>query len=205
MAVPQSWHRLRNAHCLWLRIQGNPVLMDKVAVLKEMFGGDWREHPDAPNYFFSSCGHAARVTVRKGVPYATLLKGCSCSIGYRAISHPIGRGRYGRIYIHRAVCLLFNGPPPDGSTVVRHLDTCLNNNRASNLAWGSALDNANDAKNAGKSPVGERNGMAKLTRALVHEMRIARKERGMTFKQLARDFGVSTMTAYRAATEKSWK
>lgn len=178
--------------------------MNKIAALKAVLGSEWREHPDAPGYFFSCEGYAASVTVRKGTPIVSLLKGCKCGIGYRAISHPIGGGRYGRIYIHRAVCQLFNGPAPEPGMCVRHLDTNLHNNRSSNLAWGTALDNAEDSKRAGKSPKGERNPMAKLTEALVSELRSSRKERGLTFKQLAQDFGVSTMTAYRAAMGQSW-
>lgn len=180
--------------------------MNKIAAaMVSALGSEWREHPDAPGYFFSIGGHAARVTVRKGEPMVTLLKGCKSGIGYRAISHPIGGGRYGRIYIHRAVCQLFNGAQPAPGMCVRHLDTDMHNNMASNLAWGTALENAADAKRAGKVLHGERNPMAKLTQAIVKEMRIARQERGLTFKQLAQDFGVSTMTAYRAATEKAWK
>lgn len=179
--------------------------MDKLAAIEFFLGGEWREHHDAPGYYFSSCGKAARVTTRKGGNIVTILKGCSSGLGYRAISHPIGGGRYGRIYIHRAVCYLFNGPPAVAGLCVRHLDTNMHNNRASNLAWGTALDNAGDAKAAGKTPAGERNPMAKLSREMVHEMRLARRERGLTFKQLASDYGVSKMTAYRAVTEQSWK
>ncbi len=87
---------------------------------------------------------------------------------------------------------------------MRHLDTNMNNNRASNLAWGTALDNMADARLHGKTVKGERNGMARLTAERVAEMRLSRKERGLTFKQLAADFCVSTMTAYRAVTGKSW-
>lgn len=174
------------------------------SAVADILGGEWREHPYAPGYFFSIEGHAARATVKKNVVRVSILKGCECGFGYRAISHPIGGGRYGRIYIHRAVCLLFNGEPPEDGMCVRHLDTNLHNNRASNLAWGTAADNAEDGKLAGKSPKGSRNPMAKLTEESVKELRIARKERGLTFKQLANDFGVSTMTAYRAVVGKSW-
>lgn len=170
----------------------------------ELLGGEWREHPNAPGYLFSMEGLAARAKVKKDVVCVTLLKGCECGWGYRAISHPIGGGRYGRIYIHRAVCMLFNGPAPESDMCVRHLDTNIHNNRASNLAWGTATDNAEDGRKAGKSPKGSRNPMAKLTEELVKELRAARKERGLTFNQLAKDFGVSTMTAYRAALGKSW-
>lgn len=177
----------------------------QIAALTLVAGGDWKEHPEAPGYFFSPEGHAARVTLRRGAYKISFLKGCSAGIGYRAISYPLGGGRYGRIYIHRAVCELFNGPQPGPRMCVRHLDCDMHNNRASNLAWGTAQDNADDGKRAGKTCKGEANGMARLTRKDVEEMRLRRIEKGLTFKQLAADFGVSTMTAYRAVTEQSWK
>ncbi len=179
--------------------------MDKIAsALSIAFGHEWREHPEASGYYFSNSGHAARATTRRSQLRLTLLKGCECGIGYRAISHPIGGGRYGRIYIHRAVCQLFNGPATEPSMCVRHLDTDLRNNRASNLAWGTPSDNAKDAIRMGKNCPGERNGMARLTAERVAAMRQERADTRKTYKQLAADFGVSTMAAYRATTGQSW-
>jgi hypothetical protein len=88
---------------------------------------------------------------------------------------------------------------------VRHLDTDMRNNSASNLAWGTAADNMNDALRMGKICFGERNGMARLTAERVAAMRKERTEARKTYKQLAAEFGVSTMAAFRAATGRSWK
>ncbi len=82
--------------------------------LAKMLGSEWREHQKANGYFFSRCGSAVRARISKGALRVTMLKGTACGYGYRAISYPIGGGRYGRIYTHRAVCELFNGPAPDG-------------------------------------------------------------------------------------------
>jgi hypothetical protein len=179
--------------------------MDKTDALKSVLGSEWREHPDAPGYFFSIEGYAARVTVRKGLPMVSLLKGCSSGIGYRAISHPIGGGRYGRIYIHRAVCLLFNGPPQDHDMCVRHLDCDMHNNRAANLAWGTARDNALDGIRNGRIKVGEENHASKLTRQDAAAMREIRQMSGLTYKELGALFGVARMTACRVINGDTWK
>ena len=179
--------------------------MEHAQLLTQMLGGEWKSHPLHSNYYFSREGHAARASVRRGTVSVAMLKGCECGAGYRAISYPIGNGRYGRLYIHRAVCELFNGAAPDGMPVVRHLDCNMNNNRASNLAWGTAQDNAEDANRNGKTAYGERNGMAKLTTKDVATMRQLRIDNKTTFKQLAAQFGVTTMTAHRAITGVNWK
>jgi DNA invertase Pin-like site-specific DNA recombinase len=48
------------------------------------------------------------------------------------------------------------------------------------------------------------NPMARLTRASVNQMRELRAS-GRTFKSIAKQFGVSAMTAHRAITGGSWK
>lgn len=174
------------------------------AFLSQMLGGEWRIHPATNNYFFSKEGHAARVTQRKGKRMATILKGCSCGRGYRAISYPLGNGRYGRIYIHRGVCELFNGPCPDGMEC-RHLDGNIHNNRASNLCWGTPQENSDDKQRHGTVAFGEANPNSKLTAVEVAEMRRLREERKTPYYKLAKEFNVSTMTAFRAATGRNWK
>jgi len=51
-------------------------------------------------------------------------------------------------HVHVLVCEAFHGPRPDGQ-MVRHLDGNQLNNAASNLAWGSAVENAADMKRHG--------------------------------------------------------
>jgi len=164
-------------------------------------GGEWREHPDASGYYFSRDGRAARL-LQNGK--AKLLIGCSSGQqGYRAISVPKGNGRYRRMYIHRSVCELFNGPGADGLHC-RHLDCNQFNNSAANLAWGTPQDNADDGVRNGRVVRGERNPTSKLTRAQVDEMRRIREETGEFYHQIADRFGVSRMTAHRAITGRTW-
>jgi hypothetical protein len=105
-------------------------------------------------------------------------------------------------HIHRLVCETFYGPRPD--MVVRHLDGDRRNNRLGNLVWGTHGENSEDQRRHGTRMYGERNPMARLTRASVNQMRELRAS-GRTFKSIAKQFGVSAMTAHRAITGGSWK
>ncbi|WP_373695084.1 NUMOD4 motif-containing HNH endonuclease [Actinomycetospora aeridis] len=56
--------------------------------------------------------------------------------------------------VHRLVCEAFHGAPPDSGTVVRHLDGDPTNNQASNVRWGTALENADDTRLHGRHSPG---------------------------------------------------
>jgi hypothetical protein len=171
--------------------------MKNIAALSGLLGSEWLEHPRHHGYFFSADGRAASWHHKK----PRLLTGCECGIGYRAISVPVD-GQYIRVYIHRAVCELFNGGGGSGLQC-RHLDTNLKHNAASNLAWGTALDNASDAKRAGKTGVGIKNPQAKLSPGAVAQMKELRTL-GVFYRNIAAHFGVTTMTAHRAINGVSW-
>lgn len=169
-------------------------------VLTSIFGGHWKQHPDHPRYFFCSDGRVASTFRKK----PRLLIGCECGLGYRAISCIIQKGAYKRIYIHRAVCALFNGAPTENDLHVRHLDGDMTNNKASNLAWGTPLENMNDMRQHGRTCIGEKNAMAKITRKIVEEMKSIRAETGKSYSKIAQQFGISTMTAFRAIKGEAW-
>jgi hypothetical protein len=112
-------------------------------------------------------------------------------------------GHTEKAYLHRLICEAFHGPCPPGMEC-RHLDGDKTNNAANNLAWGTRDENTSDRTRHGTNPVGERNPMAKLTYSKVLELRRFRAETGKSYKLIGLEFGVSTMTAYRAATGQSW-
>lgn len=121
-------------------------------------------------------------------------------LGFTAIGPD---GHRHSVYVHRVVCEAFHGAPQVGHAC-RHLDGNCMNNAASNLAWGTYSENARDKDRHGTSPVGERHGMAKLTRATVERMRALRAADGRSYHKLAAQFGVSPMTAFRAVTGQAW-
>lgn len=73
--------------------------------------------------------------------------------GYLKI--PVGyRGRYClQRFVHQLVALAFHGPRPDGQ-VVRHLDGNSRNNSASNIAYGTHLENYQDSIRHGTTRTG---------------------------------------------------
>ena len=158
-----------------------------------------KEHPIYKGYYFSEEGFAYK---RKGDKF-TRLVGTKCGAGYRAITYCVGGSYQKREYIHRAVCSLYNGGSGEGLHC-RHLDGDIYNNAPWNLAWGTASENNLDKKRHGTSPDGERNPMAVLTREIVGRMRSIREQHGTPFHKIAKDFGVSTMTAFRAITQRAW-
>ena len=106
-------------------------------------------------------------------------------------------------YLHRLICEAFHGPCPDGREC-RHLDGNKKNNRPDNLAWGTSKQNSADQRRHGTTRNGENNPMARLTQKNVLDMRQRRALTGDSYAAIARDFSVSTMTAYRAITKQSW-
>lgn len=110
-----------------------------------------------------------------------------------------------RKYVHHTVCEIFHGPRPSPAHQACHRDGDKTRNTYDNLVWGTPAENAADKIRHGTDPAGERNGMAKLNKAKVAAMRARREQTAHSFATIAREFGVSTMTAHRAITGKAWK
>ena len=106
-------------------------------------------------------------------------------------------------HVHELVALAFIGPLAPGQQV-RHLDGDRTNNRAANLAHGTALENATDRERHGRTARGERGGNAKLTEEQVKRLRATREAGGNVSREGAR-MGVSSTTASRASRGVSWK
>ena len=159
--------------------------------------GNWKQHPVYTKYFFCDDGRVVSFCKKNPRQIHGTTAGQQ---GYKAI--PVDGSK--KIYIHRAVCELFNGPPKQ-KQVCRHLDGNKYNNAASNLSWGSYYDNCQDMILHGNALVGEKNPMAKLTEEQVKTIRSIREDLKVPYHQIAKMYGISTMTAFRAATKRSWK
>lgn len=122
-------------------------------------------------------------------------------------THGYGRmQRHNRpVYSHRYAYELAKGPIPDGLEVRHTCDTprCIN---PDHLVLGTHADNMRDAVERGRNfvPAGALHPRAKLTEANVREIR-AERARGVDGLILARRFGVSPATIYRAATGRNWR
>lgn len=128
------------------------------------------------------------------------------------------RGGYGRIIVgsrkdgtrrsesaHRLSYILNNGAIPEGMEVCHKCDNrcCIN---PDHLFLGTRQDNIDDREYKGrnKPPVGERNGMAKLTKSDVLEI-IEKRAQGVSFQKLANEYGVCKKTVQDAANGKHWQ
>lgn len=112
--------------------------------------------------------------------------------------------RDGQTLAHRASFATFNGQIPRGLFVLHRCDTpcCVN---PDHLFAGTALQNTRDMfkKGRNRNARGEHAGLAKLTRAMVTEMR-SMAASGLSHRALARHFGVSKSTATSAINCKTW-
>ncbi len=65
--------------------------------------------------------------------------------------------------VHQLVCAAFHGPRPSEAHQVRHLDGSRTNNHFTNLAWGTAKENAADRERHGTTAKGHKNGFSALS------------------------------------------
>lgn len=107
----------------------------------------------------------------------------------------------GKVSVHRLVAELFCERLP-GQDVVRHLDGTRDNNRASNLAWGTLRDNSQDAIRHGTHPTASRNGNAVLTREQALQIKAA-VETGELHSSIAQRFGVKPWVVNNLALGKA--
>lgn len=151
-----------------------------------------------PNYFVTEDGRVFSRVPWRGKSFREL-KQETHRQGYKIVVLSNPRKRW---LVHVLVAQAFLPPKPEGQEV-RHLDGNPANNHASNLAWGTRLDNVNDAKRHGVFPLGSRNGNALLTEEDVVEIRKAIRE-GETQRSIARRYDVSKACIANVAT-RSWQ
>ena len=161
-------------------------------------GDYWAGHHEFPGYMFSADGDV--ITLKKRI--ARRMNPSKTGV-YRTIRIKDRGGKYRTCYVHRLLSEIFNGPCPEGMEC-RHLDGDPENNNCNNVKWGTRLENARDRVVHGTSGKGEGNTMAVLNEGAVRKMRAIRADTGKSAKNIAKMFGVSTMTAHRAITGQSW-
>lgn len=144
-------------------------------------------------------------------PSGRKLKGGVTKQGYRTFCPAVyPDGRRGCVLQHRFVAYFFLGEEVFNHRCVRHKNDIPADNRISNLVPGSYQDNTMDMPSEKRKQrsagAGERIRALhrKLTDEDVHNMRKVREESGTPYHVIAKEFGVATMTAFRAVTKKNW-
>lgn len=119
-------------------------------------------------------------------------------------------GRYGQawktgrhILAHRAAWELHFGPVPAGLEVCHSCDNglCV---RPDHLFLGTHQDNMDDMRDKGRSTRGERAGNAKLTAAMVADIR-RRFASGESQSAIGRELGIHSSVICRAVNRQRWK
>ncbi len=164
---------------------------------KLIFGvnGSVRQIPWAPLYFVSDCGKVfstfRMVVRRKGI--------MRHSGGYPQVNLATPTGPR-IVTIHSLVAELFLPPRPTGAYLIRHWDDDPTNNAATNLFWGTQVENKQDAR---------RNGRRQGRKPVIGDdaVRAIRRERnnGVPGVVLAERYGISQQMVsniYRGSKRK---
>lgn len=106
------------------------------------------------------------------------------------------------VYSHRLSYEMHYGPIPKGMFVLHKCDSpsCV---RPDHLFLGSHSENMADMKNKGRSLMGEKNVMAKLTLPQVRAIK-TRLSLGWTQRKLAKEYGVTFQAINLIAVGKNW-
>lgn len=106
-------------------------------------------------------------------------------------------------YVHQLVLEAFVGPCPPGMEARHFPDRNPANNFVSNLEWATHLVNMGDMEGHGTSPVGSRQGGAKLTESDIPEI-FRSAAAGMGNGEIATKFGVTSPEISMILARKRW-
>lgn len=169
----------------------------------------WKPVPGYEGFYDASeCGHVRSVS-RPSTHYTgkmimrggRVLRGCINFKGYLQVSL-CRDGKTRTAFVHALVALTYRGPRPSG-LLVRHLNGDATDNRASNLAYGTQLENVADMEVHGTIRRGENHALAKLTAENVRLMRdLAPTHRRQA---LADMFNVSINQVDNVVNNRQWK
>lgn len=176
---------------------------------------EWRKIPFLSTYSVSAAGEirfdgnssyvidaVGREYVKTNTPRRVSTKSKAAGRYHKFRAFDGGSAR--TVYVHHAVAAAFLGPRPDGAQI-RHLDGNTSNNAASNLAYGSAKQNAEDKIAHGTHRAGGQCHQAKLSEPLVRAVRVFAKDPRMSNSYLAGLYGVAPQTMDRVVSRHTWR
>lgn len=106
-------------------------------------------------------------------------------------------------YVHRLVLESFAGPCPKGMEGLHGPSGNLDNRWPENLSWGTHQQNCLDKRRDGTSAQGLNYGNARLTEAIVLEIRV-RQQNGESMASLAQEFDVHANTVHDVIARRTW-
>lgn len=107
--------------------------------------------------------------------------------------------------VHELVLLQYQGSKPTLEHQCRHLNNNRQDNRNTNLCWGTAQENTADKMQAGTVIKGDEHASAKLTCKLVFELRVQCAKGLSSIAEAAKMHGLSFSVMRRAIRGINWK
>lgn len=156
---------------------------------------------DAPGYYVTDSGRVLSTTGWRGVSVRELAQSPDKD-GYMRVRLTPPSGKQVRASVHSLVARAFHGACPPGQQC-RHLNGDKLDNRASNLAWGTPVQNANDRDAHGSTARGTTNGWARLTDDAVRAIR-RDCANGESQRTVARRYGTSQRNVGRIVHRQRW-
>lgn len=176
----------------------NSCDLDKIRHLIKP-GEFWFELPRFPGYLISDQGQV--VSLRS----CRILKSAStATVAYSSLVLKNTEGKFKTVYIHTLLAEVLYGPRPSSHHDCCHNDGNRANNSYKNLRWDTKSANNLDKREHGTMMRGENHPFAVLSNKVVLEMKSLRKH-GTSYKKIAKQFGVSTMTALMAIKGQTWR
>ena len=172
----------------------------------------WKPIPNWINYEISNLGRVKRVAcISSGRKlkerYINIIRSKRNNGKYIYLEVNLGTlHNHKNFSVARLILISFIGPPEDGEEC-RHLDDNPENCQLTNLAWGTRIQNRQDALINNKLAIGENNGMAKLTVNNVKIIKQIYKPYSKDFGSgaLARKFNVNPLTILDIVNGRTWK
>jgi hypothetical protein len=132
------------------------------------------------------------------------LKGQISHKGYRVVQLQTAGGAI-TTGIHTLICEAFHGARPSLRHQVRHLNGNKLDNRAQNLKWGTPEENWADKHAHGTATTGERCNLSRLTENQVREIRARYAAGGVSYSQLAVEYGTHFSNIGHIIQRRNWK
>lgn len=153
-------------------------------------------------YWAGADGKIYSTRISRGREYRPLKPGIG-STGYQHVNLPLGNGLYRLRLVHVLVAEAFHGARPEGTEASHQNGNCLDN-RPSNLAWETKIENRAKRKLHGTDDEGLKNTRACVDSDSLEEIR-TRIANGRTNESIAKEFGVSTTTISRIRSRRRFQ
>lgn len=161
----------------------------------------WKPIPYALNYAVSDHGRVKRISRGRGARPNHILATSNWSPkrDYVCAHIVTNEGKVVTRRMNRLVLEVFVGPASPRH-LAAHGDGNSLNNRLGNLRWATQKENMADAAKHGTLARGDAYKDAKLTEAIVHEIRAS----GLLQREIAEQFGITQSAVSRVIARKIW-